>query len=281
MNFGVNLKTFRINNKLSQEELAFKLGVTRQSVSKWEVGTAYPEMSNIVALCTLFNCKITDLINDTIIDYEKFNDDIKEEVVKFNNKEQKNIKLVSKAIQIISKLIIFILIIPTVFLTLLSIVYPIISSNVKLNEGNIIVYNKEYNINPIETINNLGGFSIENINEISNSFIEMNLLYISINSILQIMFLYYLSKLFKNIYNKNIPLSLENEKIINKIVFVLLSEKVISIIIMIISSLTFKIQDAFEFNIKDIVEVLIIISILYFFKYGRLIQKDSKAVIYS
>lgn len=281
MNFGVNLKTFRINNKLSQEELAFKLGVTRQSVSKWEVGTAYPEMTNIVALCTLFNCKITDLINDTIIDYEKFNDDVKEEVVKFNNKEQKNIKLVSKAIQIISKLIIFILIIPTVFLTLLSIVYPIISSNVKLNEENIIVYNKEYNINPIDTINNLGGFSIENINELNSSFIEMNLLYISINSILQILFLYYLSKLFKNIYNKNIPLSLENEKIINKIAFVLLSEKVISIIIMIISSLIFRIQDSFEFNLKDIVEVLIIISILYFFKYGRLIQKDSKAVIYS
>ena len=236
--------------------------------------------TNIVALCTLFNCKITDLINDTIIDYEKFNDDVKEEVVKFNNKEQKNIKLVSKAIQIISKLIIFILIIPTVFLTLFSTVYPIIASNVKLNEENIIIYNKEYNINPIETINNLGGFSIENINEISNSFIEMNLLYISINSILQIMFLYYLSKLFKNIYNKNIPLSLDNEKIINKIVCVLLSEKIINIIIMIISSLIFKIQDAFEFNIKDIVEVLIIISILYFFKYGRLIQKDSKAVIY-
>ena len=80
----LKIKFERIKKAVSQEELANKLGVTRQSVSKWEVGTAYPEMTNIVALCTLFNCKITDLINDTIIDYEKFNDDVKEIIIATN-----------------------------------------------------------------------------------------------------------------------------------------------------------------------------------------------------
>ena len=51
MNFGENLKNFRKNSKMSQEVLAEKVGVSRQAVSRWEVGEAYPEMSNIVALC--------------------------------------------------------------------------------------------------------------------------------------------------------------------------------------------------------------------------------------
>lgn len=281
MNFGNNLKNFRKNNKLSQEELAFKLGVTRQSVSKWEVGTAYPEMTNIIALCTLFNCKITDLINDTIGDYKNFNDEIKDEVVKFNNKEQKNIKIVSKAIYSLSRLIILFLIVPTFLLSIFSLVYPFISSNIKISNKNVTIYNKEYKINAIITMNNLGGFNMENKNQISSCCIETNLMFVTINSILQILFLYYLVKLFKNIYDKKIPFSLDNEKIINKIVFILLGEKVLNIIFMLIASLFLKIDNVFEFNIKDIVEILIIISILYFFKYGRLIQKDSKAVIYS
>ena len=43
MNFGENLRLLRKNSKMSQEVLAEKLGVSRQSVSKWEVGSAYPE----------------------------------------------------------------------------------------------------------------------------------------------------------------------------------------------------------------------------------------------
>ena len=42
MNLADNLKKIRSDNKLSQEQLAEKLGVSRQSVSKWESGQAYP-----------------------------------------------------------------------------------------------------------------------------------------------------------------------------------------------------------------------------------------------
>ena len=45
MKFGDNLKKLRKTKKLSQEDLAEKLNVSRQSVSKWETGDAYPEMN--------------------------------------------------------------------------------------------------------------------------------------------------------------------------------------------------------------------------------------------
>ena len=58
MKFGENLKLIRKNKNMSQEELAEKVNVTRQSVSKWENGEAYPEMNNILELCKIFNCNI-------------------------------------------------------------------------------------------------------------------------------------------------------------------------------------------------------------------------------
>ena len=51
MNFGENLYNLRKKQKMSQEKLAEKVGVSRQSVSKWENGTAYPEMNRILELC--------------------------------------------------------------------------------------------------------------------------------------------------------------------------------------------------------------------------------------
>ena len=58
MNLSDNLKKIRKEHNLSQEQLAEKLGVSRQSVSKWESGTAYPEMEKMLQLCQLFNLNI-------------------------------------------------------------------------------------------------------------------------------------------------------------------------------------------------------------------------------
>ena len=69
MKFGDNLKKIRKNKKMSQEELAEKVNVSRQSVSKWETGDAYPEMNNILELCKIFNCRINDLVHSDISDF--------------------------------------------------------------------------------------------------------------------------------------------------------------------------------------------------------------------
>ena len=63
-----NLKKIRKDNNLSQEQLAEKLGVSRQSVSKWENGEAYPEMDKVLQLCKMFNLNIDELLNQDIKD---------------------------------------------------------------------------------------------------------------------------------------------------------------------------------------------------------------------
>ena len=82
MKFGENLYALRKSTKMSQESLAEKVGVSRQSVSKWENGEAYPEMDNILKICKIFHCKINDLIHDDIQDIDSLDEEIKMKVVK-------------------------------------------------------------------------------------------------------------------------------------------------------------------------------------------------------
>ena len=61
-----NLKKIRKKHKLSQEDLASILGVSRQAISKWESKVAYPEMDKIMMLCNKFNLNIDDLLHKDI-----------------------------------------------------------------------------------------------------------------------------------------------------------------------------------------------------------------------
>lgn len=63
MSFGQNLQCLRkMRNKMTQEELAERLGVSRQTVSKWELDMGYPEMDKLIELCTLFSCTMDELV---------------------------------------------------------------------------------------------------------------------------------------------------------------------------------------------------------------------------
>jgi transcriptional regulator with XRE-family HTH domain len=61
MEFSENLKRIRKENNLSQEQLAERLGVSRQSVSKWENGSAFPETDKIVQICDMFDISMDEL----------------------------------------------------------------------------------------------------------------------------------------------------------------------------------------------------------------------------
>lgn len=65
-NLADNLKRIRKENNLSQEQLAEKLGVSRQAVSKWESAQSYPEMDKVLQICSLFNLNINELINENV-----------------------------------------------------------------------------------------------------------------------------------------------------------------------------------------------------------------------
>lgn len=71
MKFGDKLIKLRKKHGLSQEDLAAKLNVSRQSVSKWESNNTYPETDKIVQICNIFNCSMDDLINDKITEIDE------------------------------------------------------------------------------------------------------------------------------------------------------------------------------------------------------------------
>ena len=71
MNLSDNLKRIRKENNLSQEQLADKLGVSRQSVSKWESGLAYPEMDKVLQICKMFGLNVDELLNQDLKQVEE------------------------------------------------------------------------------------------------------------------------------------------------------------------------------------------------------------------
>ena len=63
MNLGNNLQYLRrMMNRMTQEELAERMGVSRQTVSKWELNAATPELDKLVELGKLFNVSLDELI---------------------------------------------------------------------------------------------------------------------------------------------------------------------------------------------------------------------------
>lgn len=66
MRFEEKLVALRKQNLLSQEQLAEKLNVTRQTISKWELGQSKPDMDKLTAMSKLFNVNIDMLTNDDV-----------------------------------------------------------------------------------------------------------------------------------------------------------------------------------------------------------------------
>ncbi|WP_244833738.1 helix-turn-helix transcriptional regulator [Clostridium sp. BJN0001] len=86
MSFGENLQFLRkMHNKMTQEELAEKIKVSRQTVSKWELNFAYPEVDKIVELCKYFSCSMDQLVRENMnLINESYSDIRIEEVKEFN-----------------------------------------------------------------------------------------------------------------------------------------------------------------------------------------------------
>ena len=81
---GEYLKKLRTENNLSQEKLGEKLGLSRQSISKWEQGNAVPDIENIMKLAKLYNVSVDSILNGE--------EDKKEETAKQENAPEKSIE---------------------------------------------------------------------------------------------------------------------------------------------------------------------------------------------
>ncbi|MBO4678775.1 MAG: helix-turn-helix transcriptional regulator [Lachnospiraceae bacterium] len=97
MEFNNKLYELRKQKGLSQEELAGRLNVSRQTISKWEVGESAPDMDNLVSISELFGVSLDELVLDKapkqdappvqVVRSELYSD-IKEHVLTEDNKKR-------------------------------------------------------------------------------------------------------------------------------------------------------------------------------------------------
>ena len=65
MSFGKNLQYLRqLSANMTQETLAEKLNVSRQTISKWEMDATNPEMDKALEICKIFNCSLDNLFRE-------------------------------------------------------------------------------------------------------------------------------------------------------------------------------------------------------------------------
>lgn len=83
MEVGTQIKKYRSNMGISQEELAEKVYVSRQTVSNWETGKNYPDIHSVLLLSSVFNVSLDQLIKG---DVEIMKKEIKETEIKKLNK---------------------------------------------------------------------------------------------------------------------------------------------------------------------------------------------------
>lgn len=301
MKFGDNLKKLRKIKKLSQEDLAEKMNVSRQSVSKWETGDAYPEMNNILELCKIFHCRINDLVNDSILDVDSLDEEVKMNVIKLKKEQQEKMKGLSKAIFIISRIIKIICIacIPIILITM--IISGFIFSKLSISDNtikykdikvNIIEENDKSNISLTvkdETLTEIEEqYEIELIKNIleNNSKVDL-VLYVEIGFIILIIFLVIISimlnsleKLFININKGDTPFTLENVKYIKKIAFLMIIATLLPTLSGSVFEMLIGINFDNSFELFNLIEILFLFSIAYIFEYGYEIQLDSKGKMY-
>lgn len=83
MSFGANLQYLRrMHGGMTQEKLAERMGVSRQTVSKWEADEAYPEVGKLIELCGVFSCKLDALLREDMAARHDAYSDIRLETVK-------------------------------------------------------------------------------------------------------------------------------------------------------------------------------------------------------
>ena len=66
MDIGLKIKKFREQQKISQEELALKIFVSRQTISNWETNKSCPDIKSLITLSNIFNVSLDNFIKEDI-----------------------------------------------------------------------------------------------------------------------------------------------------------------------------------------------------------------------
>ena len=299
MNFGQNLRNLRKSKNISQEELAEKVKVSRQSVSKWETGEAYPEMNNILELCKIFHCHINDLVNDNILDIDSLDEDVKMSAVKFKKEKQNQMKGISKVLSLIGKIAGIVARVAIGFLVAAMIGLPFMFKYIDVKDGKIVSTSDKIQIVKYDNDADIrinGNTIATNIQkkdtiDLATSIekfskpgaivlMELGLSTILAFLIVLVKLLKHLEDLFSNINKGETPFTLDNVKHIKMMSYLMIACIVLSGIGEGLFDVIANKDVDFGFGLFSIVEILFLYSMSLIFEYGHEIQLDSKGKIY-
>ena len=132
--FNENLKAMRKAKGYTQEELAIKLNVVRQTVSKWEKGLSVPDADILEKIADVLETTVSTLLGQTVTD-ETDKNAIAEQLAKIS--EQLAIK--NRRSRRIWKIIGIVLLISVVFTILMSVLFSVNTSTVKSESVQTII----------------------------------------------------------------------------------------------------------------------------------------------
>lgn len=307
MKFGENLYNLRKSAKMSQEKLAEKMNVSRQSVSKWENSESYPEMDKIMKLCNIFHCKINNLVHEDMSDIDSLDEDVKMSVVKFKEEKQRKIKAISKAIYVLSRIGKILITVAIPIMLILLILTPIFISNIELKDDTIVFRGSRIDDKIIITeekaqdgmalqlkVNDILVADAKNQDTIlkmknvleNNSkgqiiaYLELGYICLTICLLLYRMTLIRLEKLFVNINEGDTPFTLENVKYIKEMAKIMIVVLALPTCGGIVFENVLRMDLDVGIELFDVVQILFLFGIAYIFEYGYELQLDSKGKMY-
>lgn len=299
MKFGENLQNLRKQKRMSQEQLAEKVGVSRQSISKWERGESYPTMNNIMTLCDIFHCKLNDLVHEDITDFDSLDEEIIMNAVKFKKEKQQKMKGLSKAIYVIARIckIIVTISIPVVIISMIFLPYlvhntEVTDGRISLNDNSITVIEDNTGVQlkykNIILADEKNQDSILKMKEVLEShskpvligYLEAGSFFLVVYMVLYFIILKHLENLFININNGDTPFTLENVNHIKKMAYLMIAAIVLPVAAGAVFEMILQMDLDVGFELYNVVEILFLFSMAYIFEYGYEIQLDSKGKIY-
>lgn len=124
MQIGKKIQQLRKLSGFTQEQLAEKLNVSRQTVSKWELGTSTPDLESMICFSKLFNVSLDDIIQDEGEKVVTSNEKLTiEDLMQINNYNRKMIFLLSSGIAFIMVCVIAVIVISVINSATVSIEY--------------------------------------------------------------------------------------------------------------------------------------------------------------
>ena len=299
MNFGQNLRNLRKSKNIQQEELAERVKVSRQSVSKWETGEAYPEMNNILELCKIFHCHINDLVNDNILDIDSLDEDVKMSAVKFKKEKQNQMKVISKILSIFGKVAGIVARVAIGVIIAIMIGLPFMFKYIEVKDGKLVSTSNKIQIvkydegtdvrikgNTIAT-NIKNEDSIDLVTSIEKytkpgtiTLMELGFSVLLAFLVVIVILLKHLEELFANINKGETPFTLDNVKHIKMMTYLMIAAIILSGIGEGLFDVVASKDINFGFGVFSIIEILFLYSMSLIFEYGHEIQLDSKGKIY-